>query len=133
MKRFIIAGTIFLLIACSDENSEKEELLPAATIETQQNETTTQNQAQTQTENDKVLTNAEEAMVFLEKAAEITSNLETVWFLSMVFNTSYLNNLDEPQYSSFFDYYSTYEGTMQRNPKLAYIMKSVENSSGQSR
>lgn len=130
MKRILIASIIpiFLLIACTEENNEKEKLLPTSTTETKHNETNTK--MKTETGNDRVLTNAEEAMVFLEKAAEITSKLETISFSFSVFNTSYLNNLDEPEYSSFFDYYSTYEGTMQRNPKLAYITKSIDNSSG---
>ena len=132
MKRIFIAGIfpIFLLIACTDENSTKEEPTPTPPIETQQLETTTQIQTQTQIDTDKLLTNAEEAMVFLEKAAEITSNLETVWFLSMFFNTSYSGNVDELGQSTFSEYNSTYEGTMQRNPKLAYIIKSIDNSSG---
>ena len=122
MNRIIITGFIALclLTACTAENSNKEEPLPVPTIETQQNEASSQNQ----TDHEDVPTNAEEAMAFLTKAIEITSTLETVSFSSLVNNTSYLNDLDEPENSFFNEYKYTYSGIIQRSPMLAYIMTS---------
>ena len=98
LKRIIITGFIALclLTACASENSNKEEPLPIPAIETQQNEAPSQNQ----TDHDDAPTNAEEVMAFLSKAAEKTSTLETVSFSSLVNNTTYLNDLDEPENSS---------------------------------
>lgn len=128
MKNVSIAGIIslFLLTACTAEISYKEEPSPTPTIETQENETTSQNQ----TEDDNVPMNSEEAMLFLEKAFEITSNLETISFLSLMYHTAYLNDLNQPENSYFTDYNSTYEGTLQRTPKLAHITESIDISSG---
>ncbi|MCP1144811.1 hypothetical protein [Lysinibacillus endophyticus] len=127
MKRFFISGAIsfFLLTGCTDENSKKENLVPPSpSIEIVQNKSTTQ------TEQDKVRTNAEEAMEFLQKAVEKTSNLETVSFSSFVYKTAYLNNLLEPELSSFYEYNDTYEGMMQRSPKYATLTTSISQTSG---
>lgn len=137
MKRIITIGIIslFLLTACTAEISNKEEPFPTPTgtqqngnltIETQENETTSQNQIGSEN----VLTNGEEAVAFLKKASETTSNLETVSFLSLVYYTTYINDLSKPENNYFNEFNGTYEGTMQRTPKLADIVQSFDISSG---
>jgi hypothetical protein len=136
LKRIFRMGIIalFLLTACTAEKNNNEKPASTPPTETIQNETNTnpkpnlQNQTEQGTDNE--LANAKEAMAFLKKAEEITSNLKTVSFLSLVYNTSYLNDLNEPEHSYFNAYNSTYEGTLQRDPKLAYIIKSIDMSSG---
>lgn len=108
--------SLFLLTACTTEINFKEDPVPTTTIGTPQDQPDTKSGTD----------NAKEAMAFLKKGEEITSNLETISFLTYLYETTFLS---DPEHS-FNSYISTYEGIMQRTPKLAHIFKSTDISSG---
>lgn len=75
-------------------------------------------------------TNSEEALLFLEKASAKIYELETVTFTSVAFNTGIFRNLDD-NYNTFSEYRKTLDGTIQRQPKLAYIVETSDDVYGE--
>ena len=140
LKRILLVAmlAIFLLSACTNNNNQTAII---DTIPSTEPLTSTQPTASSvlvdnvidTNENTETLTNEEEALIFLNRAIALVEKLDSLSYSTMDLEISYFETDDpeDPEIAGYsHEIMQILDGTIKRNPKVAYVKDSFTRSSG---